>query len=31
MERVFWAPFLVSLCAAAVTGADIGVIRRYER
>jgi ZIP family zinc transporter len=31
MERVFWAPFLVSLCAAAVTGAGIGVIRRYER
>jgi ZIP family zinc transporter len=30
MERLFWAPFLVSLCAAAVTGAGIGVIRRYE-
>jgi ZIP family zinc transporter len=30
MEQVFWAPFLASLCAAAVTAAGIGVIRRYE-
>lgn len=30
MERGFWAPFVASLCAAAVTGAGIGAIRRYE-
>jgi zinc transporter ZupT len=30
MEQVFWAPFLASLCAAAVTAAGVGVIHRYE-
>jgi zinc transporter ZupT len=30
MERTFWAPFVASLCAAAVTGAGIVAIRRYE-
>ena len=30
MERAFWAPFVASLCAAGVTGAGIGAIRRYE-
>jgi zinc transporter ZupT len=30
MERAFWAPFIASLSAAAVTGAGIGAIRRYE-
>lgn len=30
MERAFWPPFVASLCAAAVTGAGIGAIRRYE-
>jgi zinc transporter ZupT len=30
MEPAFWAPFLASLCAAAVTAAGIAVIRRYE-
>jgi zinc transporter ZupT len=30
MEQAFWAPFVASLCAAAVTGAGIGAIRRYE-
>jgi zinc transporter ZupT len=30
IERAFLAPFLVSLCAAAVTASGIGVIRRYE-
>lgn len=31
MQPVFWAPFLASLCAAAVTAAGIAVIRRYEQ
>jgi zinc transporter ZupT len=30
MERAFFPPFVASLCAAAVTGAGIGAIRRYE-
>jgi zinc and cadmium transporter len=30
MERAFWAPFIASLCAAAVTGAGICAIRQYE-
>jgi zinc and cadmium transporter len=30
MERAFWPPFIASLCAAVVTGAGIGAIRRYE-
>lgn len=30
MERAFWAPFVASLCAAALTAAGIGTIRRYE-
>lgn len=30
MDRAFWPPFIASLCAAAVTGAGIGAIRRYE-
>ena len=30
MERAFWPPFLASVCAAAVTGAGIGTIRRYQ-
>lgn len=30
MEQAFWPPFIASLCAAAVTAAGIGAIRRYE-
>jgi zinc transporter ZupT len=30
MERAFWPPFVASLCAAALTAAGIGTIRRYE-
>jgi zinc transporter ZupT len=30
MGQVFWAPFLASLCAAALTATGVGVIRRYE-
>jgi zinc and cadmium transporter len=30
MERAFWPPLVASLCAAVVTGAGIGAIRRYE-
>jgi zinc transporter ZupT len=30
MERAFWPPFVVSLCAAVLTATGIGTIRRYE-
>jgi len=30
MERIFWAPFAASVCAALITSLGIGAIRRFE-